>query len=147
MPKASPVFNKRKSRHNGKAFPRQQDAEAKSDRAVEVDDYKRGWPRFGATQSSEQTSGVYRRYSYLTARILGHKQGRLDSLQQQLEEYENNPTTDVRGLSAGQTRKVATPYVPDRRDLILDEIDKVLKEHRKSLSLFYKGLHMNRRMR
>jgi len=52
-------------------------------------------------------------------------QGRLDNLQQQLEEHDNDPTTNLRGLSAGQTRRVGEDYIPDRIDLIMDEIDPV----------------------
>lgn len=91
--------------------------------------YSPGWPRFAATEESWYNGGVYRRFGWLGSRLLLYKQGRLDSLQQQLEEHEADAATDARGLSAGQTCRVGETHTPDRLDLIMEEIGKELRNY------------------
>jgi hypothetical protein len=80
---------------------------------------------FAATHEARYNGAIYRRFGFLISRLLLYQQGRLDNLQQQLEEYESDPTANPKGLSAGQTRKVGEEYTPDRLDLIMKEVMEV----------------------
>jgi hypothetical protein len=77
---------------------------------------------FAATQEARYNGAIYRRFGFLLSRLLLYKQGRLDNLQQQLEEYESDPTANPKGLSAWQIRKVGEEYIPDRLDQLMKEV-------------------------
>ena len=77
-------------------------------------------------QESRHTGGFYRRFGPLIARSLLYDQGRLYNLLQQLEDHDNDPTTDTSGLTARQTRRVGESDVPDQFDLIMEEVKKEL---------------------
>jgi hypothetical protein len=88
-----------------------------------------GWPRVAAIHNTRANAGFYRRFGHLGARCQNYDEGRLFCIQEQLRECENDPTTDLKGLTAGQTRKVGEPYTPDRLDEIIAEAKRELKEY------------------
>ncbi|KAB5575517.1 hypothetical protein GE09DRAFT_595023 [Coniochaeta sp. 2T2.1] len=101
----------------------------------EVTRYPLGYPRFAAMQDSRHTGGIYRRFGRLIARCQLYNEGRLDNLEQQLEDHDGDPTTDTRGLTARQTRRVGEPDVPDQLDLIMEEMNKEVPRYLELLRL------------
>ncbi|KAB5531245.1 hypothetical protein GE09DRAFT_1251827 [Coniochaeta sp. 2T2.1] len=49
---------------------------------------------------------------------------RTEDISMKLEDHDNDPTTDTKGLTARQTRRVGEPDVPDQLDLIMEEVNK-----------------------
>ncbi|KAJ9151559.1 hypothetical protein NKR19_g4813 [Coniochaeta hoffmannii] len=93
--------------------------------------------RFSAIQASQHNAGMFRSFGYATVCGLRYKEGRMVNLQSQLEEYQKDPTTDIKRLTAGQTRRVGEPYVPDRQDQIMDEMIKETAEYHDTLRRYH----------
>jgi hypothetical protein len=82
--------------------------------------HKHGYPSLAAFQSSDERNSIYRRYSYLQARLLLEKQDQLRILEERLDTFDRADIFKHTRIAIGDLTSHVAP-----RNLLLREIEDV----------------------
>ena len=105
-----------------------------------VEDYPLGYPRVvAALLGSADELSIYRRYGYLHARLLLHKQDQLRILEEDLDQLDRKDfygtAAEQRCLKSRVLDSIQTDAAKGERDALLAEIEKKLLEYGTKLRL------------